>query len=207
MEEQIVYSQLDGNEKAVWSLLLASGYLKVLSYEREEILDTGQNITYELTLTNFEVKRMLFGMVRDWFTEAAADYNDFIKALLLGDIDTMNAYMNDIAHKTFSFFDEGKNASREEPERFYYGFVLGLIVDKQDKYYITSNGESGFGRYDVMLEPKRPEQMDAIILEFKVRNRKRESSLEDTVQAAKQQIMEKEYAEKLVEKGIPVERI
>ena len=207
IDEQIVYNQLANNESAIWSLLLASGYLKVLSREQEELLQNDEEAEYELVLTNYEVKRMFGNMVRGWFMEVRADYNEFIKALLVGDIDAMNEYMNRVALQTFSCFDTGRRASGAEPERFYHGFVLGLLVDLQDRYVLTSNRESGFGRYDVMLEPKRPEKEDAILLEFKVFNKRRESSLEDTVQAALRQIEEKQYAAQLMAHGIPTERI
>ena len=207
IDEQIVYNQLDNDETAIWSLLLASGYLKVLSYDREELLEYGEKVEYELTLTNYEVKRMFYNMVRGWFRDSQADYNDFVQALLIGDRKAMNAYMNRVALNTFSYFDTGKRPSGEEPERFYHGFVLGLIVDLQNRYVITSNRESGFGRYDVMLEPRNPQMDDAIILEFKVYDPDGEETLKDTVQEALEQIERKKYAAQLVSRGIPKEHI
>lgn len=203
LDEQIVFNQLSQNENAIWSLLLASGYLKVV---KTEFIESIGRLKYWLTLTNREVKLMFENMVRGWFSERDENYNDFVKALLLGDLDAMNEYMNQVSLNMFSYFDTGKNPSGAEPERFYHGFVLGLMVDLQDRYTLTSNRESGFGRYDVMLEP-RTEKDDAIILEFKVFQPRREKELEDTVQAALAQINEKDYAAVLRAKGITDNRI
>ena len=149
IDEQIVFDQLDYRMGAVWSMLLASGYLKIESYEMEAVSGKAE---YGLKLTNMEVRRMFEQMIEGWFKDYTRDYNIFVKALLLGDIEAMNTYMNRVALATFSSFDTGKKPSEEtEPERFYHGFVLGLMVDLADSYVITSNRESGFGRYDIVL--------------------------------------------------------
>ena len=208
VDEQIVYNQLDDNENAIWSLLLASGYLKVLSRDDMGVLEEDEEACYELSLTNLEVKKMFKDMVRSWFRRTNADYNAFIKAMLMADVDAMNEYMNQVSLEVFSSFDTGKRASKKaQPERFYHGFVLGLMVDLQRDYILTSNQESGFGRYDVMLEPKNPEKNPAIIIEFKVLNTRREASLEETAQAALAQIEEKQYAATLFAKGVPTDKI
>lgn len=207
LDEQIVYDQLDDGGDSIWSLLLASGYLKVIRHEELGEVGEDEEPMYELAFTNQEVRRMFKNIVRGWFKCVKTDYNGFVRALLSGNLKEMNAYMNEVTLKTFSFFDTGANPSRQEPERFYHGFVLGLIVDLQDRYRISSNRESGFGRYDVMIEPKDLKNGEAFILEFKVHDPQEERSLEETVQAALAQIEERRYDVSLKEKRIEDERI
>lgn len=204
IDEQIMYNQLSVKESSIWSLLLASGYLKVV---KTKFIEQSGRMYYQLTLTNKEVRVMFESMIHEWFSDYDSGYNDFIKALLQDNVKAMNIYMNRVAMATFSFFDSGNKASAEnEPERFYHGFVLGLVVDLQERYTILSNRESGFGRYDVMMEPKSDKD-DAIILEFKVQDADDEKTLSDTVQSALQQIQEKKYEISLITKGIPADKI
>ncbi len=204
MDEQVVFKQLDRQEEAVWSLFLACGYLKTLKCRLDE--NSGK-YCYELTLTNKEVQMMFIGMIRGWFSESRREYSAFTAAMLTGNLELMNEYMNKIAMNSFSFFDVGgKTPDSGQPESFYHGFVLGLVVELDAQYVVLSNRESGLGRYDVVLEPK-DRNMDAIIMEFKAFDQKREKTLEDTVIRALNQIEEKEYAQELIARGIPEEKI
>ena len=209
IDEQIVFSELDYSEDAVWSLMLASGYLKVISSDALTG-DRTKAVMYKLALTNFEIKLMFENMVLRWFSPAKMETNEFIKALIVGDIESMNEYMNEVVLNTFSSFDTGKKKSdKKVPENFFHGFVLGLMVDQTENYIITSNRESGFGRYDIMLEPidKNNEKYPGIVIEFKVINQRKENSLEETVAAALKQIEEKNYDAELIKRGVKAENI
>ena len=199
LDEQVIFEQLGRKRGAIWSLLLASGYLKTTRHEMDR--RTGKR-EYFLKITNHESMLMFEEMIESWFAEEDSAYGNFKEALLAGDLDYMNQFMNQVALQSFSSFDSGTKPSENlEPERFYHGFVLGLIVDLAGKYHITSNRESGFGRYDVVMEPLQ-KQFDAIVMEFKVQNPAKEESLQHTVQNALLQIEEKNYDTELLARGI-----
>ena len=202
MDEQIVFDQLGRNANAIWSLLVASGYLKVDAWTFN-----GKRMEYSLKIVNLEVQLMFEQLFTDWFSDDGHFYNEFSDALIQGDKEFMNEYLNDMMFHSLSYYDTGtKYAKSKTHENFYHGFVLGLVADLKDRYVITSNRESGQGRYDVMLEPREDPQ-DAVILEFKVHDPSKEDTLKDTVDAALRQIIEKGYAAVLEAKGLTGDRI
>nr|WP_300836023.1 PD-(D/E)XK nuclease domain-containing protein [uncultured Acetatifactor sp.] len=217
LDEQVVFSELNQGEEAVWSLLLASGYLKAVQAEfNTECLE----MEYELKLTNLEIRIMFLHMIRGWFGGCRMEHNAFLQALLSDDLEGMNVYMNEVSGEMFSSFDTGRTPSaKAQPERFYtrieetilvskfyHGFVLGLLAELQNRYIVTSNRESGLGRYDIMLEPKKDGDI-AFVIEFKVVGEKPKETLEDAVRSALQQIEEKQYETALLSRGIAPERI
>lgn len=207
IDEEIIFEQLGKKKNAIWSLLLASGYLKVDKVCMDEQTD---RYIYYLSITNREVRMMFENMIRDWFSDEDVPYNEFVRALLRDDVKEMNHYMNDISMATFSYFDVGNSqnyytSKSDRPERFYHGFVLGLIVELKGRYHISSNRESGYGRYDVVLEPVNDTDL-AFVLEFKT-SEEGEKTLQDTVASARKQIQDKQYTRELETRGIKPERI
>ncbi len=203
LDEEMVFQQLDEKESAVWSLLLASGYLKAVCSKSNQRGKTD----VLLKLTNLEVTFIFEDMFLGWFTRDELDIGSFSDELALGDKDFMNAYLNEMMYRTLSYYDTGKEFSKSGVhESFYHGLVLGLVADLRGRYVITSNKESGLGRYDVMLKARNGKD-GGIILEFKVLDSDKEDSLQDTVKKALRQIVDKGYAAMLQEEGIDMEQI
>ena len=201
IDEQLIFDNLtgEGEDVSTYSLLLASGYMTGTLLVNDE--DEGE--IYNIRITNHETRRMFKSLIKKWFSGRHNQYNRFVTALLAGGLEEMNYYMANVSSNVFSFFDTGINAA----ENFYHAFTLGLMVELRDRYIITSNRESGFGRYDIMLEPRNKNSDDAIIIEFKVFKEMHEDTLKDTAAAALKQIEEKQYAAVLMEKGISAEKI
>lgn len=195
IDEEMVFNQLSETQNAVWSLLVASGYLKI---------DVVNENEYKLQIVNYEVMHMFRKLIREWFGKADDNYSDFITSMLRCDADEMNEYMSCILSSVISSFDTADSETEFlAPEKFYHGLVLGLLVELRDKYAVQSNRESGFGRYDVMLIPKNVKEDKAFIIEFKVVNKKRgEKNLEDAMNNALKQIEEKKYEQQLIDMGI-----
>ena len=207
VDEQIIYHQLDTDPEAVWSLLLTTGYLKIIhAMTEKEAADLDSERLYTMALTNREVRRMFSRMIQSWFAQTGG-LSRFTDVMLRGDVESMEERLNDIMLASMSSFDGGTNPTVKLPENFYHGLVLGLLAENSRDYIVRSNRESGYGRYDVVMEPKdigKP----AVILEFKVFNARRgEKSLDDTVDNALKQIEEKRYEEDLLARGIPRDHI
>ena len=206
IDEQVVFSELATVPNAVWALLLAAGYVTSPGSVPKFVETTPR----PLRLTNKEVRLAFDRMVQGWFDEAASDYGEFADALLAGDAEAMGDYLSEVALACASSFDSATRPSeRSEPERFYHGLVLGLLVSLRGRYSVESNRESGYGRYDVALVPTDSAQGadPAVVIEFKVFDPRREETLADTVARARAQIEERAYAAGLAARGIAPERI
>lgn len=205
VDECVVFDDIQDNREAIWGLMIAAGYLRaeVLSEEFDEYA----NNKCLFSITNYETQCMFRNLIKNWFVKQKRAYNEFVAALLKADVKLMNIYMNQITSRIISYFDSGNSPSVNEPERFYHGLVLGLLVELRDRYTVKSNRESGYGRYDIMLEPKDALNDDGIIIEFKVLDDSEEKTLYDTANNAIKQITDMNYAAELMEKGLPAERI
>ena len=183
---------IEQNEDNIWGLLLGTGYLKIT-----EVVNFAESV-YKVKLPNYEIKNLFEGIIRDWFSNKVIG-NDLRS--ILNDLVTLNLYEFErkfivLVRQMFSFMDVGENTA----ENFYHAFVLGMLVGLKGTYYVNSNRESGFGRYDIMLEPK-DQNGNSFIIEFKVLDDMLETTIEQTIENAKKQIIEKRYEENLIERG------
>ena len=183
---------IENKEENIWGLMLQTGYLKV-----EETVSLEER-RYKVKLPNNEIKDLIRGIIREWFSNKVLgnDLRSILQDLVSLNLKEFEKKFRVLVEEMFSYMDVGKNTA----ENFYHAFVLGMLVGLKDTYYVNSNRESGFGRYDIMLEPK-DKNGNSFIMEFKVMENMEEKTIEDTVENAKKQIEEKEYEENLKERG------
>ena len=183
---------IENNEDNIWGLMLGTGYLKVT-----EVVNLAEHI-YKVKLPNYEIKLLFQQIINDWFRNKVIgnDLKSILKDLITLNLKEFQMKFRVLVREMFSYMDVGENTA----ENFYHAFVLGMLVGLKDTYYVNSNRESGYGRYDIMLEPK-DKNGNSFIMEFKVLDDMEEKTIEDTIQSAKQQIEEKGYEANLKERG------
>ena len=183
---------IEEKEENIWGLMLQTGYLKV-----EEVVSLEERI-YKVKLPNNEIKDLFRSIIRNWFSNKVEgnDLRSILEDLITLRLEDFERKFKKLVIEMFSFFDVGENTA----ENFYHAFVLGMLVGLKDKYFVKSNRESGYGRYDIMLEPK-DKNGNSFIMEFKIAEDMEEESLEKIIEEAKKQIEEKKYEQGLKEKG------
>ncbi len=181
---------IENNEDNIWGLMLGTGYLKVV-----EQIDRKM---YKVKLPNYEIKTLFEDMVDEWFSDKVQgnDLRSILKDLVELRLDEFQKKFRVLTKEMFSYMDVGENTA----ENFYHAFVLGMLVGLRDTYYVNSNRESGFGRYDIMLEP-HDRNGNSFIMEFKVADSFEDESIEEVLESAKKQIEEKRYESNLRERG------
>ena len=187
--ETVIYG-IEKNEDNIWGLMLGTGYLKVV-----EQIDRKM---YKVKLPNYEIKTLFEDMVDEWFDDKVVgnDLRSILKDLVELNLDEFQKKFRVLVREMFSYMDVGENTA----ENFYHAFVLGMLVGLKDTYYVNSNRESGFGRYDIMLEP-HDKTKNSFIIEFKVADDFEEETIEEVIAKAKKQIEEKGYESNLKERG------
>lgn len=196
IEEKInletIINGIEENEDNIWGLMVGTGYLKVV-----ETVDLAEGL-YKVMIPNREIKELFRGIIRDWFRDKVIgnDLISILKDLVNLNIDEFEEKFKVLVRQMFSYMDVGENTA----ENFYHAFVLGMLVGLRDTYYVNSNRESGFGRYDIMLEPK-DKNANSFIMEFKIYKEEKEKTIDETIENAKKQIEEKQYEVSLKERG------
>ena len=192
IEENLDFENLENSTDAIWSLFYTAGYLKA------EVIDYAKKL-YAATITNGETKNMFYSMVTKWFNTRYNYYQGFCKALLADDLDEMNEQINKLTLEVTSHYDMAN-----QPESYYHGLFIGLMITLMDDFAVTSNRESGLGRYDVQILAN--DKSKGILVELK-KFGKGDATLEDTVQRALEQMEINKYETELLKLGVKPENI
>lgn len=194
INDNIVMTEIEDSSENLWSFLLFTGYLRV---SNKETIDG--DLVCELKVPNKEVYTFYKNIIKKWFSESISStkYNAMIKALITGDIKIFEYILKEFVLNSISYFDIGG----KEPEKVYHAFVLGMLISLSDDYYVKSNKESGYGRYDVMLIPKEVSKL-AIIIEFKKISDFSKDTMEEATEEALKQIKDMNYRAELIEGNV-----
>jgi hypothetical protein len=192
VDENITFADLDGSGDHLWNLLLFAGYLTSIKTEL-----SGMQKKCLLKSPNKEISLLYPHIISTWFAETLGrqDYQCLLESLITGDLEEFLDILQTFLFRSASYFDVSGTA----PEKFYHGFVMGMIVSLSDTHIIQSNKESGRGRYDVLLIPKDPSKL-GIIIEFKVA--KSAVILQEAAQQALAQINASGYEAELQHRNI-----
>ena len=187
--ENIVFSDLEDVD-TIWSLMLFSGYL---TYDRFEISEITRAKTYFLKIPNYEVQSFFKNtFIKEYSHGKTAMYFKMLEDLYKGDIEKFQYKFKELYLSAISYHDVG------DSEKYYHHFMLGLLLTLGDKYIITSNRESGYGRYDIALEPKDKKNF-GLIFEFKIGDK---NSIHEKAKEALAQINEKKYDVAMKNNGV-----
>ena len=193
INEDVVFGNINQSLDAIWNFFLFSGYLKII--EKKWI----DNKVYGVfKIPNIEIHTIFEVSVMHWFVQSQT-YDRFkvvMENMKKGRVEDFSLYFADFIEQTCSYYD----FADKEPEKIYHALVLGMMVHLQSDYKITSNRESGYGRYDIMLEPLKKE-LPAYVLEFKRFVPQREKTIEDTLDSAMKQMYDLDYAAQLTQLG------
>ena len=189
ISENIIFDDLN-NTNTVWSLMLFSGYL---TYEKMRISPITGLKSYSLKIPNQEIKSFFRQSFIETYTKGDVHfYGTMMEDLFLGNLNSFINKFKKMYMSAVSYHDTG------DSEKYYHHFMLGVLLTLGDKYIITSNRESGYGRYDIALEPKDKGNY-GLIFEFKIGDK---NSIEDKAREALAQINEKKYDISMKNNGV-----
>jgi hypothetical protein len=194
LSDNLTFGYLNNDENAIWTLLVHTGYLNVISSD----LDARGRLNAVISIPNKEVMSIYEDLVERWFMltkQASNYYEELIGSLVNGDVIGFKEHVAEYISESGSYFDFGKNT----PERVFHVFMLGLLVGLRSKYEISSNKEAGSGRYDIIFVPK-DKNKNGILLEFKIAKTSQE--LLSKAEEALKQIKDKQYTQIFVKHAV-----
>jgi hypothetical protein len=196
IEESFTLPDLAHRSDLLWSLLLFTGYV---TYSQHRINNKGK-VECELKIPNAEIASLYSELITQIVQDSivGGQVKNLLEALITGDTEILTKLLQSFVINTMSCFD----IASDEPEKSYHMFVLGLLVLLQDTYEVKSNKESGLGRYDILLIPRKKNQtgQTGIVIEFKV-VRKGET-LESAAAKALMQVSERKYIQELQDRQV-----